>query len=67
MEARSLRVGDVVLESADHPVRIVRVSTCPTGVYIHGLYVWQADTDRPWLVGRFHPEHRFARAESGEY
>lgn len=67
VEARSLRVGDVVLESPDHPVRIERVSPGRAPISIYALYIWQTPHERPWLVGRFHPEHPFDRAESGEY
>lgn len=64
--AIDLRVGDVVLESADDPVRLTSVFGVRT-VRLYARYIWQADTERPWLFGYFHPAFPVERAVEGEY
>ena len=66
VEARALRVGDVVIEDFDHPFLITRVSLQPN-VIVYGRYVWQGEHEKVWLLGRFPRAHRFDRAVPGEY
>ncbi|MDJ0335361.1 hypothetical protein QMG83_09010 [Salinibacterium sp. G-O1] len=66
VEARALRVGDVVMESPDHPFRIAKV-THQNGVIVHGKYVWQDDREKSWMLSRFSNSHVLDRAIPGEY
>lgn len=65
VEARSLRVGDVVMESRDHPVRISQIGGL-SRVWLHGNYIWESD-ERTWPLGNFNMAHLFERAVQGEY
>jgi hypothetical protein len=64
--AQSLRVGDVVMESFDHPVLITRMSVYPV-VILHGRYIWQAEDEMTWMLDCPSSIHRFDRAIPGEY
>lgn len=68
VQARVLRVGDVVMEDFDHPVIITAISNTPQGgVSIHGNYVWERASGKSWFLGKFNPVHMFDRAIPGEY
>lgn len=68
VQARVLRVGDVVMEDFDHPVIIVKLTSAANGtVTIHGNYVWERATDKSWFMGKFNAVHMFDRALPGEY
>lgn len=66
--ASALRVGDVVLESADHPAVIVSIHTHQR-IYlrVHARYIWSPPYEPSWVLGDFHPIHMFDRALPGEY
>lgn len=66
VKARALRVGDVVMESHDHPFLITRVNVQPS-VVVYGRYVWQGEHEKVWLLGTFRNTHKFDRAVRGEY
>jgi hypothetical protein len=58
----NLRPGHVVMESAEYPAVITRITT-PTGKYcIHARYVWQDATDKDWLFGTYAPGRLLHRA-----
>lgn len=65
--ASVLRVGDVVLESDEHPARITNARRRCGELHFLARYIWQADTERAWLMGIFRPDHPFDRAKRGEY
>jgi hypothetical protein len=64
--AQALRVGDVVMESFDHPFRITRLCT-HADVIAHGKYIWQAEDEPSWMLNRFPTNHTLDRAVPGEY
>jgi hypothetical protein len=66
VEARALRVGDVVMESPDHPFLVTRLSR-QRGVIVHGRYIWQAKQEPSWMLDQFPSNHIFDRAVPGEY
>lgn len=56
VRARTLRRGDVILESYEHPAKITRVSISQGHVYLKALYVWQRNVESDWPLGPFHPD-----------
>ena len=64
--AQSLRVGDVVMESFEHPFRITRLSLQPV-VIVYGKYIWQGEAEKSWMLDRSPSSHVFLRAIPGEY
>lgn len=53
--AAKLRVGQVLLESEEHPVKIVSVGYQTSLVVIHCRYIWQSKAEPTWILGKFHP------------
>lgn len=49
--AAALRVGDVVVESADSPAIIVRLTYPAYPVMIYARYVWQTEHEMDWKIG----------------
>ncbi|MGN7036698.1 hypothetical protein [Microbacterium sp. P26] len=37
------------------------------GWLIRARYIWQADHEQPWLMGRYDKNHLIERARKGEY
>lgn len=64
---RSVRAGDVVLEGPDHPARVIDSHMSSFGWLIRARYIWQADHEPPWLMGRYDKNHLIERARKGEY
>ncbi|MBG6238212.1 hypothetical protein IWX78_001167 [Mycetocola sp. CAN_C7] len=62
--ARLIRVGQVVMESYEHPCKVVEINDNPVSKYriISARYVWQRDSEPPWRLGTFHPEALLERA-----
>ncbi|MCU1420185.1 MAG: hypothetical protein JWR57_1354 [Mycetocola sp.] len=62
--ARLIRVGQVVMESAEHPCTIVEIRSNlrRDGLRIYAQYVWQRDTEPAWLLGTFHPDTLLEKA-----
>lgn len=65
-KAQSLRVGDVVMESFDHPFLITRLNF-RNGVIVYGKYVWQGEDEKSWMLDRFPNSHVVHRAIPDEY
>jgi hypothetical protein len=59
--ARLLRVGQIVLESPEHPARITRV-TAGVRLWVYARYIWQRETEAEWILGRFRDEDTVERA-----
>lgn len=62
--AATLRRGDVVLESTEHPARIVRLHRPRNGggqVQFFCRYVWQRDREPSWSLGSFQPGARILK------
>lgn len=53
--AAKLRVGQVVLESREHPVKIFEIRYPKGRVVIHCRYIWQSKAEATWTLGPFHP------------
>jgi len=56
--AARLRVGDIVVESADHHAEVTRISISSKGVTVDARYVWTPQTDPAWRLGVFAPSAR---------
>lgn len=65
--AADLRVGDVVLESSEHPARIVRLTYTSSRVHVYCRYIWQATREPAWKLGEYRAEARLETAKRGEY
>jgi hypothetical protein len=65
--AADLRTGDVVLESHQHPARIVRLSYAASRVNVWCRYIWQATHEPDWKLGSFPHDARLQVARKGEY
>ncbi|MBF4512284.1 hypothetical protein ITJ66_07250 [Plantibacter sp. VKM Ac-2885] len=52
-----IRVGDIVLESYEHPATVTSVhQTGATGqVYLRCRYIWQRPVEPDWSLGKFAP------------
>jgi hypothetical protein len=48
----TLRVGDIVLESPEHPARVTRLKG-ETRINVWCRYVWTPPTDPDWRLGTF--------------
>jgi len=66
---RDIRVGDVVMEGPEHPVRVERITRSGSYVRLWVRYVWSEPWDRPWPLNPdgHHPGHVLDRAHPGEY
>jgi len=52
----TIRPGDVVMQSDEHPVRIsMRKRGAGRDVTLFCRYVWQTDSEPVWTLGTFHP------------
>lgn len=63
--AATLRRGDVVLESTEHPARIVRLLRSRNGsgqVQFFCRYIWQRESEPSWPLGTFQPGARILKA-----
>ncbi len=60
--ASDIKVGDVVVETWEHPVVITRVARKNREVYLYCRYVWQAPRDPEWKLGTFRPTQRLPKA-----
>lgn len=67
VSAQALRVGDVVLESPDHPATVTRLSYPRHHVTVQARYIWQSPDEPSWTLGTFSNNHPFDRALPGEY
>lgn len=65
-QAADLKVGELVLESWQHPARIVRLQYGSGRVHIHCRYIWQASREPWWKLGDYHPADRLEIAKKGE-
>jgi hypothetical protein len=53
--AERIRVGDVVMESYEHPAVVTRVLLSAGRVHIRARYVWKDNTELDWKLGAFRP------------
>lgn len=62
--ARLLRVGQVVMESYEHPCTIVsiRENNQRHLLMFDARFVWQRDTEPAWRLGTFHPDTLLEKA-----
>lgn len=61
--AAALKVGDVVLESHEHPAMITKITfSTRNGVTIRCRFVWQRTTEPDWLLGSFPNDARILKA-----
>jgi hypothetical protein len=63
--ARDLKVGDVIMESADSPVALTKIKRSVTlsgPVALRGRYIWQHHSELSWSLGSFRSDHEFRRA-----
>lgn len=67
VRADSVRTGNVVIESAEHPARITAVAQRRGQIAIRARYIWSATTEPDWPLGTFHPAALLDRAKRGEY
>ncbi len=67
VRAGALRVGDVVMESFDHPAVVDRIGHPGGQIAVHCKYIWSEPWEPTWLLGTFNPIHLFDRALPGEY
>lgn len=53
--AATLKQGDIVLESEEHPARVVRTRRPRQGqqLQISCRYIWQSKKEPSWLLGSF--------------
>lgn len=65
--ASAICPGDVVMEGPDHPVVVTESHASSRGWLIRARYIWQAEHEPPWLMGRYEKAHLIARAVEGEY
>jgi hypothetical protein len=59
--ASLIRVGQIVLESDEHPVRITRISHSKNGLNLWCRYIWQRPNEPEWLLGYFYSETKLER------
>lgn len=67
VRADSLRPGNVVIESAEHPAVITKTSHSSRSVTLFARYIWSATTEPDWPLGNFPAATLFDRALKGEY
>ena len=60
--AASIKPGHVILESHEHPAKVTRLGVSPFGIAIYCRYVWQASSEKDWLLGRFAPHSPIEKA-----
>ena len=60
--AYKIRVGQIVMESNDHPARVTRISAIHGELRIYSRYVWQTSKEPDWLFGKFDPWDDIERA-----
>ncbi len=51
----TIKPGHVVMESADFPAVVTRVTSSSGVLTVWARYPWQASLEREWKLGRFHP------------
>lgn len=56
--AATIKPGHVILESHEHPATVTRVAVSTKGLAIYARYIWQASSEREWLLGTFKPNAR---------
>jgi hypothetical protein len=56
--AATIKPGHVILESHEHPAQVTRVAVSTKGLAIYARYIWQASSEREWLLGTFKPSSR---------
>lgn len=68
VRAEKVKVGDVILESFDHPAVVVEIRGGSGGrTHLYCRYVWQSPTELMWKFGTFPPGARIPAAKKGEY
>jgi hypothetical protein len=62
--ARLLRVGQIVMESHEHPCTIVDIkgNKRRDGLSIYARFVWQRKTEPAWLLGTFNHDTLIEKA-----
>jgi len=60
--AATIKPGQVVLESHEHPAKVTRVVLSNKGLSIWARYIWQAKTEKEWLLGTFKPRSPIQKA-----
>lgn len=60
--AATIKPGHIILESHEHPAQVTRVTAGPKGIAIWARFVWQASSEKEWMLGTFKPRDGIEKA-----
>jgi hypothetical protein len=58
----SLKVGDVVMESDEHPATITHIYARHGRVQIRARYIWQDEREPDWVLASLYPYNKIKKA-----